>query len=240
MNKLSNSAKLDLFISGGYRLVKFVKRPDYLAKDLLPDSVLTTSTCIASTLPDCWAVSWIKEENAKREEKASEFGIGNESLEKITAWVTSQVDEGKIGIPNVFYSTADVKHFLSKFSLPSESLVLLGIGIHESLVNTFVENTKVQNVMDGLISAVEQGNELESEGIQLGYEIYGHETGSYHSWLCNGLEKVAFKKFCIRPNKHGFIDEYQDAVTCAEYFDQPEVGAEGVPWFPWKVVQYKL
>lgn len=242
MNKILNDTKSESerFISGGYRLVKYVKRPDYLGKDLLPENILTTSTCITGTLPDSWAITWIREENIKREEKASEFGIGKERLEKITDWVTSQVDEGKIGIPNAFYSTDDAKHFLSKFNLSLGNLVLLGIGIHENLAKAFIESTKVQNIMDGLILSVEQGNKLESAGIPLGYEIYGHETGSYHSWLCNSLEKEAFDKFNIRPNMYGLLDNYADAVKCAEFFEQPEVGAEEVPWFPWKIVKYKL
>jgi hypothetical protein len=51
---------------------------------------------------------------------------------------------------------------------------------------------------------------------------------------------VAYDKFGVRPNKYGLIDNYEDAVKCAEYFEQPEVGAEQVPWVPWKLAQYKL
>lgn len=231
----------DKFISGGYYIVKYVKRPAYTASNLLPERILTTSKCITHTLPDSWAISWVKEEMIDREKQALKFGIGQKKLQEITNWLTLIIDEGKIGIPNVFYSTEDAKYFLSKFNLFSADLVLLGIGIHENLVNQLIESTKSQNVMDGLISCVEKRNNLENNGIHLGYEIYGHEIGGfYHSWLCNHLEKDAFDKFGITPNKYGFIENYKDAVNCAEYFEQPEVEAETVSWFPWRIVKYSL
>lgn len=230
----------DLFISGGYRILKYVKRPNYSSADLLPDEILTTSTCMVNTIPGSWATPWSSDEKIERDKIATEFGLNAEDQKAITDWTTLQMNIKAMEFPDIFYSTQAARDFLSLFNIATEKLVIVGIGIRKNIAKDFVDTCKVDRLQDGLISTVELGQKLENRGLFLGYEIYGHEGGWYHSWLCNGLEKVALKKFSIAPNKHGFINDYEDAKKCAEYFEDPDLGAETVPWYPWGIFKYHI
>jgi hypothetical protein len=228
------------FISGGYRLVKSVRRPIFNSKPLLPEQILSTSTCITDTLPDQWALNWINEENTARKEKAKKFGVTEEQLPSLIEWITLQIDKNRMGFPNIFLSTADAKDFLKKFNLASNDVVLIGIGIHIDVIEELIESASPLNLMDGLVHTIARRGPLEQKGEFLGFEIYGHEMGAFHSWLCNGLEEEASKQFGIRPNHFGFLDNYWDALKCSKHFEKDEVGAEPVPWLPWAIVRYPL
>lgn len=67
----------------------------------------------------------------------------------------------------------------------------------------------------------------------LGYDLLGYDNGAFHSYLCNGLEKVLFEKYNIIPNKYGFYDDYEILLEASEYVSSDEVGAEPALWQPW-------
>ena len=47
-------------------------------------------------------------------------------------------------------------------------------------------------------------------------------------------------KLGIRLNEFGLIAAAEDALAAAAYVSREEVGAEPVPWHPWKVQEYPL
>ena len=73
----------------------------------------------------------------------------------------------------------------------------------------------------------------------LGWDLLAFEYGgvSPHSWLCNGLEVEFHNRLGIRPNEHGFLDDWAKATEAAKICGVEELG-EPLGWWAWAVVQY--
>jgi hypothetical protein len=226
-------------ISGGYFLAKYLKRPDSMPADLLPDRILSASNCIAD-IPDAWAVKWANYKESDRREEAAKFGITPEILPQVIEWVTSGLESQLIGWPVVFYSLETARKFAQRF-LPNDSdLALIGIGLLPQLATLLLREEKPpdNHGTPGIYEAIGQGISLEPGGEVLGFEVLGYEWGGFHSWLCNGLEVDSYREFNVRPNSHGFISDLEDACKSAQYASREEVGAEPALWQPWLVVKY--
>lgn len=234
------------FISGGFYVSRFVERPTYVSHDLLPSKILSMSSCISPFLPDTWAIEWACDKPEDRLEKAKQFGLSDE-IKEVVSWVTSRFDK-EIGWPNVCYSLDTAQSLKAKFFSQTNDVVILGIGLHKSYVEKFINFSKPPEQKEGYAPNGESGvrycirkrNPLK-EGNVLGFEplVTGEHTGSLEdSWLCNGLEKEAHSKLGINLNVNGFIDRLEDAHRCVEYISRDDVGAEPGLWLPWVVVRY--
>lgn len=234
------------YISGGFYITKFVERPAYASQDLLPAKILSISSCICPFVPDIWTIEWSSETQEERLEKAKKFGLSNDIKEAIS-WVTSKFGE-EIGWPNVCYSLDTAQSFKTKFLSRTSDAVILGIGLHKSYVEKFMNFTKPPEQKEGFAPVGESGvrhcigkGSPLKEGDVLGFEplVTGEHTGSFEdSWLCNGLEENSHAKLGINLNANGFIDRYEDARKCVEYISRDDVGAEPGLWLPWAVVRY--
>ena len=76
------NVRLDDYVNIGYYIVRWAeKERDYGPSELLPDQIITVSSCITEFVPDDWAcprspcIQESDEERAKREELASTFAI---------------------------------------------------------------------------------------------------------------------------------------------------------------------
>ena len=229
------------YVSGGYFLVKYAHRAESMSADLLPARILSASNCI-SDIPDAWAVKWANYNETDRNEEAAKFGITSEILPQAIDWVTSGLESQKIGWPVVFYSLETAREFAQSF-LPHETeLALVGIGLRPEFAAFLLREEKPpeNHGTPGIYEALSRGWSLEAGGEVLGFEVLGYEWGGFHSWLCNGLEVDTYREFNIRPNRHGFISDLEEAVKSAEYASREEVGAEPALWQPWLVVTYPM
>jgi hypothetical protein len=128
-------------------------------------------------------------------------------------------------------------------------LVLYGLALHRGMVGGFLAGSKLQGrispagaVLDAMAirDMMTRGCDVASPAQILGFEILGFEGDSFHSWLCNGLERDAADNLGIRPNDAGFISSPADAIRVAEYCNRDDVGSEPVLWLPWLAVEYDL
>lgn len=237
-----NNYPIDEFISGGYFLTKYTDRSEYMSSDLIPTRLVSASHCIVDIVPDAWAVEWGAYNERARQREASKFGITPDTLPQVIRWVTDRIDSHDIGWPAVFNSTDVARQFADQFLSNNHDIVLIGIGLSRTLVNTFLEEEKppVEYGTPGVYEALTQYNSLESGAEVLGFEVLGFDTSHFHSWLCNGLEVDCNRELEIRPNSYGFIDTFEEASACAEYASRDDVGAEPAFWQPWLIVQYPV
>ncbi len=224
---------LKKFVVGGYFLFKQADKADYMAS-FLPSKIISASSCIVDMFPEVWSVDSIKTP-AQVKSLANHYNVSVEKLPEILNWVENNC-ESEIGLGNTFHSVSKAKEFASLFYDVSE-LNVIGIGLSHKLV---VDYLKEEDEEYGVYRLLKQEKKLESGGEILGFEVLGNEYNSFHSWLCNGLEKDCKKEFGIIPNQNGFIKTFEKAQKCAEYANRDEVGAEPCLWLPWLILEYKI
>lgn len=233
------------FVTGGYFITKTIDRPLFTDADLLPPRMVSATSCLATFVPDDWAISWVSVPEEERLEYSQTFGLSAERMSELVDWVTGRFDV-ELGWPNVCFSLDTVRDLARTFLEPDPERVIMGLGLHTSLVGRFVEVAKPPPAPpgyspmgpDGLYTSVTRRQAMAPGGQPLGFEPLTYERCLSCSWLCNGLERDAWRELGIRPNGHGFIETWEEALACVEYISRDDVGAEPGLWLPWLVVRY--
>jgi len=142
----------------------------------------------------------------------------------------------------VFYSTNVASRFVEDFRVSTQDLVLFSIGLHKKHVGLFLEKTRSPEriVPSGIWLTVQKGLPPEVGGRVIGYDVLGYELAWAHSWLCYSFEKDVRDRLGIRPNRHGFIENFGDAERVAEYADNSDAPIENKPWLPWLVTVHPI
>jgi len=242
----NNDIALSDYLSGGYYIAKYIERPSYFPKDLLPERIFSISKCISSFIPGTWAINWTVDEESERLERARYFGLSAEELKEITQWATDNF-EVEFGAWCAFYSLYSAYNLRDRFLTGQNDLVIFGIGIHKSYFEVFTDAAKpppqqpgyAPEGKTGVYTCVSKGKNIEPGGDVLGFELVNLEHGLIGcSWLCNGLERVFHDRLGIAPNKEGFIDTFESASECVDLISRGDINAEPGLWLPWLVVRY--
>lgn len=229
--------------SGGYYIIAPVERPDYMDHEVIPDTVLSMSECISDIYPDI-TILWGTSMKAKRE-YAQRLKVSQEAFEELESWVEDQLDAGSFKFPHVFSTVELAREFLCKFLGHLSAAKIIGIGLPEEYVTNFIDYeqslNKEEETRYGIEHSLVHKNSIEGKGANmLGYEILGFESGTFHSYLCNGLEKDFKDHFSFKLNEHGLIPSLDDAARYCNYSNNEELGTEPVLWFPWAVFEYTM
>jgi len=107
-----------------------------------------------------------------------------------------------------------------------------GIFLDEEKPGEGIGSTLVYNVL--------QRNEFIDTAGFIGFDILGYDMGSFHSYVCNGLEDDFYEVFGIKPNPCGLYDSYTDSRQAAGYLLNEEIGAEPALWQSWVVCKFEL
>jgi len=225
-------------VAAGYIVTRRVQRPAYMDASLLPPDLLSASECIGDMFPSFWALSWSSISKEDRITSAAKFGVVAEELPRLIEHVTLALDHSEFGWCHFWLSPyaacATVKEFVPSYS----DLVLLGLGLPRDFVDGLLNEVEGK-APSGVCKMLRSGKPLSPGGTSLGWEPLGYECGSaFHSWLCNGLEKKAWKNLGIRPAPNGFLAKEDEARAVARLAE--EWNAEPVPWLPFQIVEYKI
>jgi hypothetical protein len=221
------------YVSGGYYVVKVIPRPSVVS-DILPNNLLTMSTCFTTVMRDVIQLQWDPYENVRDSiaEEASEFAIAQPQIPDLVRWAKAQHNTNYL----VFTEVGPPLELLDRF-ITDASTHVLGIGLHTSLLESFKSQlSKDVNNGLGLAELVDKKLPLAESGVPLGYEPLGFGGTSFHSWLCHDAPQEAHKRFGIRPNQFGLIDKFEDARQVNDYLLQ--TGAEPGIWEPWLLLNY--
>ena len=230
---MSGQIDLNDYISGGYFLVKLMARPEGVS-ELVPDIVLTLSTCFTDVAPDEWADSAYNYTDEEQAEEALKFGIPSSAVPMLVAQFTREI--ARHHITTAFPTLSTAQDFY-RASNDKTSTALIGIGLHHSLLpSLYQQRGDDVNGGYGLIEGIEDKRPLAVGGEALGYEPLGYCGTKFHSWLCHYYPEQAWKRLAVRPNVSGFIDSLADAVRVTE--DMKATGAEPAIWEPWLIVRY--
>jgi len=70
----------------------------------------------------------------------------------------------------------------------------------------------------------------EQAGVVRGYEIVSLDHGLHHSWLCIGLENLAFFEHGVRPGPHGLLTSIAEADAMVALVHDGKVPSEPGRW----------
>jgi hypothetical protein len=229
------------FVAGGYFITRPVARSPDRSPGVLPSHLISLSSCISVFAPGQWALPWGGVQSADRAAIASEFGIDESQLPEIAGYVQLCMDRGEWGWPCVWHSATSALEFAQRFCDPEGDWIVLGADLDARHVEAFLKQARPAPNMGtpGIYEAISQGRSLASAGRTLGWEMLGYDTGgTFHSWLCHGLEVDVLHTYAVRPNAHGLITSEAEVDVVVTHCEKPEVGMEPGFWAPWRLVQY--
>jgi len=221
------------YVSGGYYVLKAIPRPSDLS-DILPDQLLTMSSCFTKVVRDIIQLQWDNYDNVSEAiaNEAKEFGIPQAQIPALVSWAKAQHNSNY----NVYSELEPALDLRWRF-MTDPSTRVIGIGLHTSLLDSFASQlVKDINRGIGLLELVAERRPPADGGTALGFEPLGFEATKFHSWLCHNAPDEAYKRFGIRPNQLGLIDRFEDARQVNESLLQ--TGAEPAVWEPWLLLDY--
>ena len=223
------------FLAGGYFLTRPIERNDeFMAPDLLPEHILTLSSCLTDVALEFW---WSQENVAE----AADFGVPSDRWSDLITWYLDRF-ESRIGAPGVASSVSVIREFVNRFVSDPSGVVILGCGLDtESAARLIREcRTPPERGEYGVFEMVEKHVSVEGGGTPRGFEVVSYEYGLEHSWLCNSLERDVNEQFGIAANGVGLLDTFEEAATVADFVNREDVGAEPGLWLPWLVMEFPI
>jgi len=208
---------------------------------LLPERIVTVSTCIVESYPDSWALSWVKTTPDQVRQIRETLALKDSELAELRSWVGQAMNDGHFGWPNVFFSLRAAREFRERFLGVLQESRIVGLSLATDVAAAFLREEAPQegHGAPGVWTMLTRGVRLNRPTSPLGFDVLGAEYGgAFHTFSCNGLEQEFNEKLGITFNRYGLIDDYLRAVTASEYTNRDEVGAEPVAWYPFRVDDY--
>jgi len=229
------------YVCGGYYITRSVDKPAYMS-NLLPDKLFGFA-CVSTFIPDLWTLSWTSVPKADRIKNASFFELSSSQLQELIKWCDASFEK-LIEWPGMCLTLDTAAFIVKKILSHLSDVIIFGIGLHKNDVPAFVtatESTPEGVNSSGLYKLLSKDTRLNENGTVLGFDLLEVEYGMIGcSWLCNNLVQPVYDKFSIRPNQHGFIENFEAAHKCTDFFRSGDVGAEPGLWLPWLIMQYKI
>lgn len=241
MSGLTQRPAADVPISGGYFITRAVERDPDRSPDVLPTHLISLSACIAAFMPGEWALPWGGVPESRRLSIADDFGIAESELPELAHRVQDRMSAGELGWPCVWHSVEAALEFAREFGGPENDWLVVGAGLDARYVDALLEGTRPHPGagMPGIHEAVSKRRHPDPGGHRLGWELLGCDGGgTFHSWLCHGLEIDASREYGIVPNEYGLIASRADADAVVEHCRRHGIELEPGFWAPWQLVRY--
>ncbi len=181
--------------------------------------------------------------NKNKQKYAQHLNIFPSTYEEMEKWVEEKFEAGIFQYPQLFTTVELAINFCAKFLTKITELRVIGIGLPENYVDEFIDYEEPQNRLEknryGIEKLIINKDQIEIKDLKmLGYEVLGFENGTFHSYLCNGLEKDYKKHFSFTLNENGFISSLEEGARFCDYSNDEGVGTEPVLWLPWAIFEY--
>ena len=227
------------FAFAGYLITRPVARPAGMDSSLIPERILTASSCFACVLPDTWALSWGNVTEEERREALRMFGIAEKRFADLARDVDAIFHRGAIVFPSLIVDEEAARE-LWTWTKGCEDAIVLGLGLPMQLVPRFLEDQgRFRNPPPDPISVLEQRRPMPSGGELRGFELLASDPpGTFsHTQICNGLEKDLLERHGAHLNAFGLIDDLALAQRWATEITREKLG-EPLLWLPWAVFDY--
>jgi len=229
------------FISGGYYIIAPTIRQEFMDKEIIPDKIISVSECICDFYPEINVFWGGSKENKLKYIK--DLNISVDKYKEMEKWIKDKSDLKQFEYPQIFPSLNLTKEFFNKFLNHINDLKIIGIGLPNNYLESFLdeEGTKNKSTEErsGIENVLIKKEFINSQtGSIKGYEILGYETNTFHSYLCNGLEKDFKNQYVFSLNENGFIKSLTEAERYCDIANDEDLGTEPVFWLPWAIFEY--
>ncbi|HEX6276419.1 MAG TPA: hypothetical protein VFZ53_25435 [Polyangiaceae bacterium] len=227
-------------ISGGWYVVRLLERPAGLGTTLLPERILTLSSCLTQFFPDTWAIEWASHSADERLTAVRKLGIDAGRLPVVMSEMTAALASGELGWPSVWRSMGAARRAAIRFGFATGDFALIELGVPVDCADELLSHTRPSRGAGpgGFFEHLSSRTPVHAGGAAIGWEPLGVEVGAdFHSWLCNSLHAVAKNRLGIEPGELGLLRTEADA-RAVDRMIAGGVGAEPVPWFPGVVLRH--
>lgn len=230
------------YFSAGYHLILPTLRKEYMDKTIVPKSILSVSECICTHYPDI-SILWENSE-VKKDRYMEQLGLSLNTFQSLEQWIEEQRKTGDMLFPQVFSNLNAAKTFVNRFLTHIPDIRIIGIGLPEQYKVDFLEDVAAFSSKNpepyGVEKIVSQHLRPDMDGAEkIGYEVLGFDSGSFHSYLCNGLERDFSLHFNFSLNSHGLIQTFEEADRYSNYCNELGEATEAVLWLPWAIFEYE-
>ncbi|WP_329470781.1 hypothetical protein [Exiguobacterium sp. 9-2] len=230
------------YLSAGYYLILPTSRKEYMDKAVIPESVLSVSECICTHYPDI-SILWGNVE-VKKERYMEQLGLSLNTFQLLEQWIEEHRKTGDMLFPQVFSNLDAAQTFVDRFLNHLPDIRLISIGLPEQYRVDFLDDVTAFSNKNpdpyGVEKILQRQLPVNMEGAQIiGYEVLGFDSGSFHSYLCNGLERDFSHHFNFSLNSHGLIHTFEEADRYSDYCNELGEVTEAVLWLPWAIFEYE-
>src|SRR3954468_12710108 len=226
----------------GYHVVRLFEPPAALSSGLLPEKVLTVSSCLTESFPDSWALAWVRCTDEARAASAVKFGIAPGALPHVCARIGELFNDGAAAWPTVWRRSAIAREVTRELLREPRGLAFVGVGVPADFVDGVLSELapQPQEGAPGAYLAALAREPMASGGTLIGWEVLGFDRGSCHSWLCNGVHVEAATRIDRRPGPLGLLESEAAARDVLRMMAEDPQKAEPATWVPAAVLQYEL
>ena len=201
----------------GYYLKEIIPVPSYIC--LPVDKLLSVSSCISVNHPPMYPNK--RADHKFMKQYRDMMDISQERLNELLQYTDALLGKKQITLDGCFLHEADAKHARAYLS-SKRDIKVIGISIDEKYLSLLRDVGEFENM---IVPDYE-----DTDGMFLGYEILGYEMGSFHSYLCNNLEKTLREKFTVEFTSCGLI---KNSIREIEFFcNYIRNMGEPVRWIP--------
>ncbi|MBT9448555.1 hypothetical protein ICN84_00525 [Akkermansia glycaniphila] len=201
----------------GYYLAECGHLPDYHPQ--APGRLLTASHCFCRLHPDLTACYWNGWET-KKEPYQQKTGLSDEALASLSQHLSTM----EIDSDSRFERLADAQYIQQTYFPHRNDIHLISISLTAPYRDKLSPHGPANHITKTLCTQKLDG------GRHLGNDILGWDIGSFHTYLCNGLEQDIAAIHPLRLNTWGLIDNpYEEVETYAELIQNQ---GEPVIWLP--------
>ena len=137
----------------------------------------------------------------------------------------------ELGHDSCFTKLSDALLISKKYLYNLPCIKIISLALEDAYKDIFIEDATPKWNISLL-------KEQKTDGDFIGYDILGWDTGGFHSYLCNGLNKDIESKYSLEINDLGLIqNQYSQVKEFAEYI---EGQGEPVIWLPFAVYEHSL
>lgn len=230
------------YLSAGYYLILPTPRKEYMDKAVVHESVLSVSECICTHYPDI-SILWGNSE-VKKDRYMEQLGLSLTTFQLLEQWIEEHRKTGDMLFPQVFSNLNAAQTFVDRFLNQLPDIRIISIGLPEQYKVDFLEDIAAFSSQNPEPYAVEkmvsQHLSPDTDGAKkIGYEVLGFDSGSFHSYVCNGLERDFSHYFNFSLNSHGLIHTFEEADRYSDYCNELGEATEAVLWLPWAIFEYE-
>jgi len=248
------------FLNFGYYIIEPFPTPEYL--NLTCEQILTISECICNVHPSL-ELYRNQCKRAKILRNQGEFSLANsnfdttlltgllfrpepepqllqykkslslsdEEFTELQEVILRLYDERSLDVDSRFTKLSDALLFCKKYLYNQPNIKVVSLALEKAYKDAFIEEA------GKCLNATLLENQ-KNDGDFLGYDILGWEFGSFHTYLCNGLNQDISDKYPLEVNKYGLLQNpYSQVKIFSEYIDGE---GEPVMWLPFAVYEHLL